>query len=163
MGRAAGIGGIVGLALAVTLYFLLGGAMDDTAALARELRVSGETVHAVVVHREHREERRRTGGRTHTYDHYELSLTGALASGQPWAATLDVDPERFEATAEGNALDVVVLPAAPERYMDAASLAARDASGHEEGEGVMQLAMSGTMGGVAGFITALVILRRRAR
>lgn len=163
MGRALGIAAVVALGVAVTLYFLLGGAMDDTAALARELRVSGETVHAIVARREHREERRRTGGRTHTYDHYELSLTGALASGQPWAATLEVDAPRFEATPEGAAFDVVVLPSDPDRYMDAASLAARDPSGHEEGEGVMQLAMSGTMGGVSGLLTALVLLRRRKR
>lgn len=158
--RHVAMGVAVGAGVAVALYLLLGAAMDDTAALARELQTEGESVHARVAARMVREERDRRGGRPHTEYHHVLILEGVLASGAPWSAEAEVDPGTYEATPDGSALDVVVLSAHPERFMFADELGGRDASGHEPGEGVMAGGASAGAGAIVALVTTLVAWRR---
>lgn len=161
--RVLGISSVISLVVGVALYAVLHHAMNETAALALELRASGEAVHATVVNREHRETRSRRNGRSHTEHHYELALAGALASGRPWTGTLSVDAGRYEASAIGIPVEVVVLSSDPGRFMEAANLASRNASGHQEGEGLMVAGTSGVASLVAGGVALLVQLRRRRR
>lgn len=149
------------LVVAGGIFVALGTAFESDASQAVSLREHGELVHARVVGRTNEERTVGTGAQRHVVHDISLALTGELAGGGAWSATLDTDEAGYGAHPEGTLIDVTVLTSDPELFMVTADLAARDASGHQPGEGSMRLMFSLGGGAFVALLVALVVNRRR--